>query len=373
MLKRNMCLLIALVLVFTTFAFAREQKKTEEKIQSAGRIDDKYVVYFEDGGKDVVYIIDGIENHCLVPAAGFNPLIATDEELERYCFPPRPEDENDLLDWERQMSYYKETPEPEITVKVDYSIEKDRFLSDSFDDEGADAAKGMTAYTTSYDICWAGYVSNLGFYTTNPYSQVEMDYSQPDVSIVSGTGICKNLYWVGLGGKNSYKFVQAGTGTTGTSYHYAWYEYSSPSVLGTLQVISGLTVNHGNAMHVYIAFDQNNNQFNYYIANNSTGQSSNGYVSLSASSYYDGSTCEWIVERAPSGYNAYHNLGYFGSATFTNCKYKYSNNSTWYNLSTCSGLYRVILTSNGTSSGNPICTPGGPSSHTFSCAWNAYN
>ena len=49
-----------------------------------------YVTEFDDGGTDYVYIIAGVKNHYLVPPEDFDPLTATDEELDRYCFPDRP-------------------------------------------------------------------------------------------------------------------------------------------------------------------------------------------------------------------------------------------------------------------------------------------
>jgi hypothetical protein len=81
-----------------------------------------YITEFEDGGRDYVYIIDDIEHHCLVPPEGFSPLTATDEELARYCFPPRPTDEAQLKQWENQMKYYKSTPAPSVddTVEIRY-------------------------------------------------------------------------------------------------------------------------------------------------------------------------------------------------------------------------------------------------------------
>lgn len=81
-----------------------------------------YITEYEDGGRDYVYIIDDIEHHCLVPPEGFSPLTATDEELARYCFPPRPTDEAQLKQWENQMKYYKSTPAPSVddTVEIRY-------------------------------------------------------------------------------------------------------------------------------------------------------------------------------------------------------------------------------------------------------------
>lgn len=70
-----------------TISFAATDDETSVNIQE---LEYDHVIDFPDGGKDYVYIIEGIENHYLVPPEGFNPLTATDEELDRYCFPDRP-------------------------------------------------------------------------------------------------------------------------------------------------------------------------------------------------------------------------------------------------------------------------------------------
>lgn len=84
-----------------------------ENATTTNQITDKYIIEFEDGGRDYVYIYNGIEHHTLVPPEGFDPITATDEELERYCFPPRPTDKAQLKQWEKQMKNYKSTPIPE--------------------------------------------------------------------------------------------------------------------------------------------------------------------------------------------------------------------------------------------------------------------
>lgn len=85
-----------------------------------------YVTEFDDGGKDYVYIIAGVKNHYLVPPEDFDPLTATDEELDRYCFPDRPGAamelsdgiNSDYSDWFSLMENYSGTPDPEISVSV---------------------------------------------------------------------------------------------------------------------------------------------------------------------------------------------------------------------------------------------------------------
>lgn len=111
---------VAVLLVSSLPAFAAEVETTD-----CASVSYDYVTEFDDGGKDYVYIIDGVKNHYLVPPDDFDPLTATDEELDRYCFPDRPEAmalsdaaNSDYSDWYSLMANYTGTPEPEISVSV---------------------------------------------------------------------------------------------------------------------------------------------------------------------------------------------------------------------------------------------------------------
>ena len=354
-----------------TISFAATDDETSVNIQE---LEYDHVIDFPDGGKDYVYIIEGIENHYLVPPEGFNPLTATDEELDRYCFPDRPNIVNGISDdsmaqsteyaeWVALMENYSGAPEPDLAVRINPVV-----------DEGSEPTTRATS--SRYSKIWSGYESNLGANSKSFYTQVQVDYKQPTISATSGS--CLNSYWVGLGGRNTAKLVQAGTATEGKSDHYAWYEYLSDYTGETvaMQVISSLPVKAGDKIHVYIAFQKANNKFEYYIANNTTGKSASGYVNLQSSTQFDGTTAEWIVERCSrvsGGVSTPYNLGKYGTATMTNCKATLNSSNTWYGASDLSGLYKVTMTSNGKSSGTVLSSPGSiSSSDSFSCTWKAY-
>lgn len=66
---------VAVLLVSSLPAFAAEVETTD-----CASVSYDYVTEFDDGGKDYVYIIDGVKNHYLVPPDDFDPLTATDED-----------------------------------------------------------------------------------------------------------------------------------------------------------------------------------------------------------------------------------------------------------------------------------------------------
>ncbi len=321
-----------------------------------------HVIDFEDGGKDYVYIINGIENHCLVPPEGFNPLTASDKELARYCFQPRPTEKSELLEWENIVKHYKTTPTPKLQCKASTS----HIHSCSDNNLSTSTRSSITSITSDN---WSGYISNLGPAPSNTYSQIQMNYTHPTMS--SGNYNCYNSYWVGIGGFSSNKLVQAGTATSNLGVNYAWYQYISDSDNSHMQIITSLVINPNDAVHVYISFEKENDKFTYYIANNTTGKSASGYVILDADSYYDGSSAEWIVERcknATTGSNMC--LGNYNTITLSNCAYKFLNNPSWYAFTNSSTLYRTTMTNSKTILSQPG-TPFGGSC--FTCTWQNYS
>ena len=324
------------------------------------------VTVLDDGGKDYLYTINGVENHYLVPPEGFNPLTATDEELERYCFPARPDgsmtrsgENSDYAEWYALMEHYTGTPDPEISV--------------STKPVDTEQQRPATRSTSSTSGNWSGYISDLGDSSSKFYTQAQVDYTQPTISAVESGATTLNSYWIGFGGHaGSGKLVQAGTSTSGKSSHAAWYEYlSDTGKTVSMQFIDSLAVHAGDNIHVYIAFQKANDRFEYYIANNTTGKSSSGYVAnLDASKQFDGTSVEWIVERCTVN-GKLASLGNYGTVTLKNAKATLNTSNTWLNAGDLSGLEKVTMTG---SSGNTLSRPGDITSGTqFTCTFVDYS
>lgn len=357
--KKSVCftLILAMLLLLPAHAMAVDDQ-AETATEMSVTYDD--ITVFPDGGKDYKFYVEGVENHYLVPPEGFSPLTASDEDLARYGFPGRP-DESDIdsfNEWKELMANYTGTPEPELSVTI-YPTE-------------SETTTIQPRTSTRNSKIWSGYESNLGSSSTSFYTQVQMDYTQPTVTSTSGT--CLNSYWVGLGGRNTGRLVQAGTATQGASLHYAWYEYLSDTGSTVSMQNANLAVSAGDNIHVYISFQAANNIFSYYIANNTTGKSAANTVTLNTATQFDGTTAEWIVERCSTMSGTPYNLGNYGTVTLKNCKATLNSSNTWYNLASLSNLYQVTMTSNGSSSGNVLSVPGSiASKNQFTCTWRGYN
>lgn len=356
-LKRLLSIIVSMTLLFI---LCPEKVHAETVDTQTFTAEYDSVEQYPDGGKNYTYYINGIENHYYVPPADFDPITASDEELSRYCFPARPDviDEEAYLQWTDLMSNYSGTPEPEIYVELKPVEEPENDIV------------GRTSERPSR--IWSGYESNLGNSRTTGYTQVQMDYDQPHISSTVGT--CINSYWVGLGGRNTDKLMQAGTATEGSLSHYAWYEYlSDTGSTVSMQTIKSLSVNAGDNIRAHITYQPYANVFIYYIANNTTGKSASGSVTLDASTYYDGSTAEWIVERCTYS-DSPTNLGNYGTISLTNCQANFDKSGSWTKLNSLSGLCKVIMTSDGTSSGPVLSQPSDISSDSsFTCTWENYN
>lgn len=281
--------------------------------------------------------------------------MASDEELAQYCFPSRPDttDKDAYLAWINLMLSYNGTPEPKIVITTKPIDDSENNIS-------------TATIESTYSPNWSGYISNLDSSGATLYTQIQADYKEPTISEVSGN--CENSYWVGLGGNKTSRLVQAGTISSGKYTHYAWYEYLGDSETITVTPVN-LTVNAGDNIHVYVSFQRSNNLFSYYIANNTTGKSVSGSVTLDASTQYDGTSAEWIVERNLVD-GSLANLGNYGAITFTNCKATLNTSNTWHNLSSLSNLEKCTMR-NGAQV--VLSEPGGISSNnTFSCTWRKY-
>lgn len=361
-MKNNIKKFMSMLMVFTMFLSfgtinANAASANADDTPSFERVECDSVEVLEDGGKIYTYVIDGVVNKFPVPPDGFDPLTATNEQLSVYGFPTRPitRDVVAYASWLALVEDYDSTPIPIIEVM----------------DRPVSSATAMTSNTVeeSTSSNWSGYVSDLKAGSSTNYTQVQADYTQPTISSISGTSKSNVVgYWVGLGGYNSGSLVQAGTATTGSSDHWAWYEYLSDSNINPAIRITSLEINPGDKIHVYISFQKANDKFNYYVANNTTGKSASGIVEIDADEYFDGSTAEWIIEKART------NLPEFGSITMTNCQATLNTSDTWKKLNSLSGINKITLTRGGTSFGTVLCSPGSISNDDkFTTTWEAYN
>lgn len=315
-----------------------------------------------DGGKIYIYLIDGMEHKFPVPPEGFKPLTATDEQLETYGFPPRPDKENqeEYEQWAELMSFYKFTKVPEIKMSVE-TVETDTGVS-TF-------VAGDVNDPDGYGI--AGYSSKTS--GTKFYTQLQYDFIYP--TITTNEVYSKNSFWVGFGRPDYNKTIGAGFTTTsmktGLNSTSTWYGYRA-SGSGELKKfnIAGFNPKAGDNIHIYISFQKANNALNYYFANNTTGETKNAVIeNISASTYFDGSTAAWVTELSRRSNGTDYPLGNFGTVTFKNCKAMLNTSTTWTNLGSLENPKKYEMPRSGMGANQLVDVGGIVNNNQFSFKW----
>ena len=342
-------LVLTCTITMTTVADAADTTETSRLLQC------DHIVELSDGGKIYVYYIDGIENDFPVPPAGFKPIEASDEELATYGFPPRPDNEAELTEWNENMAAYKYTPIPQISQSdVIHGTYLPHFTDNHSNPKSLDQTTGSSN--------WSGYVSKGSF------AMVQGDFTQPTID-PSNPSYTHESTWTGLGGYNSGKLVQTGTAMNtyaGNNHYYAWYEYLSPANPNPEIQFNSITVNPGDNIHTYCSFQQANNLFNAYVANNTNGTSQSVLVNISASEYFDSGTAEFINEK-PSWGVTDNGLTKYGTTYWWNCQ-AYTMSCVWQSLGSTTYDKVIMYNTSGAKRAEPTAVNG----QSFTSVWYNY-
>lgn len=136
----------------------------------------------------------------LVPPAGFNPMAATDAQLDEYGFPPRPTDLHGLEIWQSEMSRWTGAVRP----------------------EPYDVAVPSVHFDTITSRNWAGYAVS-GSHGT--YTHAEAWYNEPSISGSQCSNPAEGT-WAGIGGEWDGYLAQNGTAHNAWPIgdHQSWWE-----------------------------------------------------------------------------------------------------------------------------------------------------
>jgi len=231
---------------------------------------DGSVTHVYGSGIDQVVVTD--------PPEGFDPLTATDRELEAYNFPARPPataDEEEQRDWVEDVTAERGPAQPPC-VTTSYAAHIDAYKWSGFlVDAGAKKFEGVKAKVK---------LAALGNWN------------------VPGCQAASLVSWVGLGGQNSASLIQAGIGylygSPGTPV--AWYEWVDATHTIPITTFPNSISLHKNDQ-VKITVTRSSTGWTTFSVNNLTRGVSSVYARSLPASYWDGSTAEWIDERTTSG------------------------------------------------------------------------
>jgi hypothetical protein len=225
------------------------------------------------------------------PPASFNPLTASDVELDRYGFPPRPNRDlgsEALARWERRaMSQTRIVPQLQQTNTFHAPIRSLKQIK---------SARGTVEANSEN---WSGYtIVDPANPFAKPGSQVEAQYvvPKPASGCASGSETYSSANWVGIDGAFSNDVLQAGTETdldcaAGANY-YAWIEWFPNSEIR----VTNLVVSPGDLISVSV-FVAANASKHLSIENLTTRKSVSLAVTPPRGTELVGNSIEWILER----------------------------------------------------------------------------
>ena len=238
------------------------------------------------GGAQAYHMqLGGNEFVQVVPAPGWSPVLASDEELEAYGFPPRPPDPDALAQWTADYSHWKAAAQPGM----------------------CELPESAAASGPHFSSNWAGGMNNGAGFTGS-----SLTWTQPGFTYTCGTA-AKLAWWSGLGGWNypggQERLIQGGTDTatdlTGSHPNiiFPWWEMlttntdnpmvkmggPTPAIAPGHQIRSTVTYNSAGGFAVMAVYDITTG-----ITYSSGAISS--YQGHPTSYYYDGSTSDFISE-----------------------------------------------------------------------------
>jgi len=277
------------------------------------------------------------------PPSTFDPLSASEPELEQYGFPPRPEASNALryAAWKKMVMAKRVVPEIRPTKTY------------AGPPKGLKIGGPVAGAITGTSDNWSAYVADgaNGTFTANN-SNVSADWL-----ITRALGPCDNSHWdyssqwVGLDGWGSGDVLQAGTeadascgsnpngsGHGGANW-YAWFEWYP---FAQSQV--GLAVGPGDLMQVEVWYTTSSPHGHASILNVTSGQTAVVGFNPPSGTNYVGNSAEWVLERT-SVNGSLPNLTRYGTAAF-NFAQAYNGSNYFYPSSAPAGttIYNVSMT-----------------------------
>lgn len=312
------------------------------------------------GGKAYVYQIGGTQLTFPVPPPGFSPVSATNAQLREYGMPPRPITAPGLASWTRMMATYRRTPVPDIEV-----------MTKAWDPSAQPTTSSPVGAASNSH--WSGWLGDSNY---QEFVAAQANYTQPTAENTSCTNSDETT-WVGLGGWNSQKLVQDGTWSptsSGTpcssgSNYCAWYEYLNGTLGISATILSNVDVRAGNSIHSYVAYETSNGLIDYYVADNSTGTYQALEVAGVGTTYYDGSSADFIAER-PDVNGSFTPLERFTTFSFSGAEGETTSGS-WIPISSAVYPYRINMENGST----PLALPSSlnASGEGFGITWKNCN
>jgi len=257
-----------------------------------------------------VELEEGISVITYAPPPGFDPLTARASDVEKFGFPPLPEDP-------RMMERYKRVFN-QIRHKFNYVTPTFRVNRDRVHGPRQRQAAAGTETSTN----WSGAVVYAP--QGQSFKWVEGDWVVPDVDAPTQNQWYYSASWIGIDGDKSGDVFQAGieceayrSGTSITRNIYPWWEwYPTPEV-----AITNFNISPGDYLTFLLCSKQGagSTTGTVYITNRTTGVSTSVTLTAPGSTKLVGNCAEWIVE-APTVGGSQSAIADYGEVFFSECE-----------------------------------------------------
>lgn len=220
---------------------------------------------------------NGVAAETITPAPGFDPLTATNAQLEANGYAPRPTDPADLADWRRYAS-----------GPIDHLSSCSDLRPTELRDGPAVATNAAAGHDKS--VNWAGEVA-----VSHAYNSASAWWHIPRAHDISDSVHRFSSQWVGLGsgGSKSAPLIQAGsdadtTGTGSNNYDIWWevYPYNA-SQLNRTEVWGD---------HIYVHVTQSHGAARIHLVD-TTAKFDHTYTYKRSTIPSTSPQAEWILER----------------------------------------------------------------------------
>lgn len=236
---------------------------------------------------------------------GFDPLTASDQDLQYYGFPPKPNQITSakaFATWSKAMKASTHHIAPTLQVT-------NIFHGPSRKPEAVSLASAPKSESNTYGSSnWSGYVNLSGSsnYGNGSFYFLLAEYVVPTAN--QAFGACTGNWdysssWVGIDGWNSGDVLQAGTesdaycnGSTHATYYSPWFEWYPNGETR----ITNLPIAAGNDYFVEV-WNTNSTTGHAYLVNENTNQYVNLTFYAPSGTTLKGNSAEWVVERPTVG------------------------------------------------------------------------
>ncbi|MGD0959798.1 MAG: G1 family glutamic endopeptidase [Methylomonas sp.] len=233
-----------------------------------------------------------------LPPAGFNPLTASDQELEKFNLPPRPDPvqaPNEYARWQKMVTIPQTQSAPVVqqtTIRHRLPQSYNYYERSKLDNSNVNV--GSTNWSG-----YAGLVPNGTFASQN--ASITAQITVPTVTAATCNSNWEySSQWVGFDGVTSSDVLQAGieadavcSGTATSEYYGAWFEWY-PNYSYRL---TNFSIAPGDTIDVQVWYTTTAPNGHAYFANYQTGVSGSVAFYIPGGVKFEGNSVEWILEQ----------------------------------------------------------------------------